>query len=167
MFSPFQVSHEETPNSILSLLPLRGCSPTHSPTPFFPPWHSPKQGHPAPLDPRASPPSDDNKDIFCHICGQSPHMYTLWLVVQFLGAPGGLASWHSCSSHGAANPSTTSIPSPIPPTGNLCSVQWLAESICFCVSQTVAESLRRQSYHAPFNKHFLASTIVFGFGDYI
>jgi hypothetical protein len=38
-------------------------------------------------------------------------------------------------------------------------------SIYFCICQALAEPFTRQVYQAPVNKHFLASTIVSGFGD--
>jgi hypothetical protein len=47
------------------------------------------------------------------------------------------------------------------------SVQGLAASICFCICQALAEPLRRQPYQAPVRKHFLAYTIVSGFGKCI
>jgi hypothetical protein len=40
-----------------------------------------------------------------------------------------------------------------------------AVSIYFCICQALAEPFTRQVYQAPVNKHFLASTIVSGFGD--
>ena len=42
----------------------------------------------------------------------------------------------------------------------LCSAQWMAMSIHFCISQALAEPLRRQLYQAPVSKNLLASTIV-------
>jgi hypothetical protein len=60
-----------------------------------------------------------------------------------------------------------SAPSVLPltlPLGSLCSVLWLAVSLCICVGQDLAEPFRRQLYQAPVSKHFLASTIVSGFG---
>ena len=39
--------------------------------------------------------------------------------------------------------------------------------ICLCICQALAESLRRQLYQAPDSKNFLASAIVFRFGDRI
>jgi hypothetical protein len=33
--------------------------------------------------------------------------------------------------------------------GFLCSVWWLAESICICIGQTLVEPLRGQLYQAP------------------
>jgi hypothetical protein len=47
-----------------------------------------------------------------------------------------------------------------PPLGNLCSVQWLAESIHLCIFQALAEPLRRKLYQAPVSKHLLVSTKV-------
>jgi hypothetical protein len=61
---------------------------------------------------------------------------------------------------GLQTPSAPSVLSLTPPSGTLCSVQWLAASICLCICQTLAEPLRRQLYQAPISKHFLASTIV-------
>jgi hypothetical protein len=40
----------------------------------------------------------------------------------------------------------------------------VAVSIHICIGQALAEPLRRQLYKAPVSKHFLASTIVSGFG---
>jgi hypothetical protein len=40
------------------------------------------------------------------------------------------------------------------------SVQWLPVSICICLSQVLAESLRRQPCQAPVFKNILASAIV-------
>ena len=68
---------------------------------------------------------------------------------------------------GLQTPSAPSVLSLTPPLGTPCSVQWLAVSICLCICKALAGPLRRQLYQAPFSKHFLASTIVSGFGDYI
>jgi hypothetical protein len=68
---------------------------------------------------------------------------------------------------GLQTPSAPSILSLPPPLGTLCSVQWLSESIHLCMCKVLAEPLRRQLYQAPVSKHWLASTIVSGFGDYI
>jgi hypothetical protein len=54
-----------------------------------------------------------------------------------------------------------------PSLGTLCSVQWMAVSIHFCICQALTEPLRRQLYQAPVSKHLLASTVVSGFGDCI
>jgi hypothetical protein len=53
-----------------------------------------------------------------------------------------------------------------PPLGTLCSVQWMAVSIHFCIFQALAEPLRRQLYQAPVSK-LLASTIESGLGGCI
>jgi hypothetical protein len=50
------------------------------------------------------------------------------------------------------------------PLGSPSSVRCLASSICIFICQALAELLRRQLYQAPISKHFLASTIVSGFG---
>jgi hypothetical protein len=51
-----------------------------------------------------------------------------------------------------------------PPLKSLCSVWWLAVSMCTCLGQGLTEPLRRQLYQAPVSKHFVASAIVSGFG---
>jgi hypothetical protein len=51
--------------------------------------------------------------------------------------------------------------------GTTWSVQWLAGSICLCICKALAGPLRRWPYQAPFSMHFLASTIVSGFGNCI
>ena len=61
-------------------------------------------------------------------------------------------------------PSASSVLSLNFPLGALCSVQWLAVSILICIGQDLAEPLRRQLFQAPVRKHFLAYTIVSGFG---
>jgi hypothetical protein len=68
---------------------------------------------------------------------------------------------------GWQTPSAPSVLSLITPLGTLCSVQWLAASICFFICVVLAGPLRRQLYQAPFSKHFLVSTIVSGLGDCI
>jgi hypothetical protein len=68
---------------------------------------------------------------------------------------------------GLQTPSAPSVLSLTPPLGSLCSEQWLAANILLCIYQAVAESLRRQLYQAFLCMHFLASTIVSGFSDYI
>jgi hypothetical protein len=65
---------------------------------------------------------------------------------------------------GCKTPSAPWVLSLAPPLGTLCSVQWMAVSIHFCICQAVAEPLRRQLYQAPVSKLLLAFTIVSGFG---
>jgi len=44
-------------------------------------------------------------------------------------------------------------------------ISWvLTLSFCICIGQDLAEPFRKQLYQAPVSKHFLASTIVSGFG---
>jgi hypothetical protein len=51
--------------------------------------------------------------------------------------------------------------------GILCSVQWMAVSIHFCICEALTEPLKRQLYQAPISKHLLAFTILSGFVDCI
>jgi hypothetical protein len=66
---------------------------------------------------------------------------------------------------GLQTSSAPSLLSLTPPLGSLCSAQWLAARICLCIC--MAEPLSRQLHRAPVSMHFLASTIVSGFGDCI
>jgi hypothetical protein len=77
---------------------------------------------------------------------------------------GGLVGWYCCSFYGVANPFHSFSLSSNSSIGDLCSVQWLASSICLCICQALIEPLRRQLYQAPVSQYFLASTIVSGFG---
>ena len=63
--------------------------------------------------------------------------------------------------------SAPSVLSLAPSLGSPCSVRWLAESILLCIGMALAASLRRHPYHVPASKHYLASTIVHGFGGSI
>ena len=107
-----------------------------------------------------------DKAILCYICSWS-HVYSFvdglvpgsswgdWLV-DIVVLPVGLQS-----------PSTPLVPSLTSLLGTLRSVQWLAVSIRLCICKALAGPLRRQPYQAPFSMHFLASTIVSGFGNCI
>ena len=64
-----------------------------------------------------------------------PSMCTIWLVVQSLGAPGGLEGWHCCSIHGAENPLSSFSPFSNSSIWTPCSVQWFAVSIHLCISK--------------------------------
>jgi hypothetical protein len=66
---------------------------------------------------------------------------------------------------GLQTPSAPSVLSLTLPLRTWCSVQWLEASICLCICQALAEPFRRQLYQSPVSMHFLASTIVSGFGD--
>ena len=67
---------------------------------------------------------------------------------------------HIVPAMGLQAPSAPSILSLALPLGTLCSVQWMAVSIHFCICQALAEPLRRQLYQAPVSKLLLASAIV-------
>jgi hypothetical protein len=88
-----------------------------------------------------------------------------------MGALGVLVSSYCSSSYGAVKPSAPSVLFLAPPLGvgggDLCSVQWLAESIHLCICQALAGPLRGQLHQAFVSKHLLVSTIVFGFGIHI
>jgi hypothetical protein len=68
---------------------------------------------------------------------------------------------------GLQTPSAPWVLSLIPPLGTLCSVQWMAVSIHFCICQALASPLKRQLYQTPVSKHLLECTIVSGFGNHI
>ena len=64
---------------------------------------------------------------------------------------------------------TSSAPSVLSltlPLRSLCSVLWLAASICICIGQALVEPLRGQLYQGPVSKNFLASAVVSVFGVY-
>jgi hypothetical protein len=111
-----------------------------------------------------------DKAILCYICSWSHgslHVYSLvgdlvpgssgevWLV-DIVVLPMGLQT-----------PSAPSVFSLTPLLGSPCSTQWTIGSICLCICQALAEPLRRQLYQAPVSKHFLAFTIVTGFGGWL
>jgi hypothetical protein len=96
-----------------------------------------------------------------------PSMYTLWFVIQSLGALGVWPGDTVASPMGPQPPSAPSIPSQIPLLGTECSVQRLAVSIHLCIFQALAEPIRRQPYQASISKHLLACTIASRFVDYI
>jgi hypothetical protein len=68
---------------------------------------------------------------------------------------------------GLQTPSTPSVLSLTPLLETMCSVQWLAVSICLCIYKALARPLKRQPYQAAFSMQFLASTILSGFGNCI
>ena len=88
--------------------------------------------------------------ILCYICNERHSSVWYWLV-HIVDPPIGLQ--------------TTLAPwvlSLAPSLGTLCSVQWMTVSIYFCISQALAEPLRRQLYQPPVSKLLLASAIVSG-----
>jgi hypothetical protein len=68
---------------------------------------------------------------------------------------------------GLQMPSAPSVLSLTPSLRIPCSAQWLAASICLFICQTLVEPHRKQLFQSPVSMHFLASTIVSGFGDCI
>ena len=66
---------------------------------------------------------------------------------------------------GLQTPSAPWVLSLAPSLGTLCSVQWMAVSIYFCICQAVEEPLMKQLYQAPVSKHLLVSITVTEFGD--
>jgi hypothetical protein len=106
-----------------------------------------------------------NKAILCYICSWghgSLHVYSL--VVSLV--PGSLGrGWGESLVDIVVLPMglrTLSAPwvlSLAPSLGTLCSVQWLALSICIFKCQPLVEPLRKQLYQASFSKHFLASIV--------
>jgi len=157
MLSPFLVPHP-LPIPLL----LWGCSPTHTPTST--PWHSPTLGI---KQPRA-------KGFSSHWCPTRLHMQLEpWIppCVLFVWWSSPWEFWGFWLVNivvlpiGLQTPSATSVLSLTTPLGTQFLVQWLAASIHLCICQALAEPLRRQLYQAPVSMHFLASTIVTGFGD--
>ena len=70
-------------------------------------------------------------------------------------------SWY-CSSYGVAIPFSSFSLSPNSSIEALSlMVDWVPQ---YDIGQALAEPLRRQPYQIPVNKHFLASTVVSGFG---
>jgi hypothetical protein len=61
---------------------------------------------------------------------------------------------------GLQTPSVPWVLSLSPSLESLCSIQWMAVSIHFCISQALAKHLSRQLYQAPVSKLLLASVVV-------
>ena len=123
--------------------------------------------HQAFTGPRESPPTESDKAFLCYTCDWSHGSLLLYSLVGGL-VLGALGVWLVdvvVCPKGFPIPSAPSVLSPTPPLGTLCSVPWLAMSIHLCIYQALAEPLRRQLSQASFNKHFLESTIVSGFGN--
>jgi hypothetical protein len=78
--------------------------------------------------------------------------------------------WVYCLVHivvppmGLQTPSSPWVISLAPSLGTLCSTQWMAVSIHFCICQALVELLRRQLLSGSVSKLLLASTIVSEFG---
>jgi hypothetical protein len=127
-------------------------------------------GHKTFPGPRISPPIDDQLGCSLLHMQLEPWVppcvfFGWWFSPRELW--GVLVGSYCCSSHGAKTSSAPWVLSLAPSLGTLCSIQWMAVSIHFCISQALAEHLRRQLYQAPDSKLLLASTIVSGFGGCI
>jgi hypothetical protein len=131
MLSPFQISPLKTSYSP-SPLPLL----TNPPIPTFWPCHCPILGHRTFTGPRASLPIDDQLGHpLLHMQLESkvpPGVFFGWLF-----SPREL--WGYCLVHivvppmGLQTPSDPWVLSLAPSFGTLCSVQWIAVSIYFCI----------------------------------
>ena len=158
MFSPFLIS--------LQKLPI-----TSSPSPINPststswPWHFSTLGHRAFTGPKASPPIDDRLGhplLHTQLEPQVPPcvFFGCWFSPWEL--------WGYWLVHIAIPPIRLQTPSApwvlslAPSLGTLCSVQWLAVSIHFCICQALTEPLRRQLYQAPVSRPLLASAKCLG-----
>ena len=159
MLFPFLVSPLKTPYPLLT---PSAHQPTHS---HCWPWHSPILWHKAFTEPRASPRIDDRvgQPLLhmqlepwvppCVLFGWwfSPwEFWEYWLIHFHIVVP----------PMGLQTPSAPWVLSLAPSSGTLCSVQWMAVSIHFCICQTLAEPLRRQLYQAPVSMILLASASV-------
>jgi hypothetical protein len=156
------------------VFPLKPHCPTHFLLLSNPPthdslsWHSPILGHQAFSGSKASPPINVQQghpllhmevEPWVPKCGWSLvgpwELLEYWLVHIVVPSMG--LQFHSA-------PCVLSVASPL---RTLCSFQWLAETICLCICQALAEHLRRQLYQAPVSKHLLASTIESRYGNCI
>jgi hypothetical protein len=152
MLSLILVSHLEPPYPILLPLFLWGCSPTHPPTYSLLPslaftydgvssFHRTK-GHSLlhmQLEPWVPPRFSLVGRLVLGSSGGSG-----WLILVFL--PMGL---HISSAY--------SVLLLTAPLWSVCSVRWMAVSICICISKALEEPLRRHLYQAPVCKHFVKS----------
>ena len=154
MLFPFLVSAVKIPYPLPS---PSAPQPNHSHS-----WSQnyPILGHKALTRPRASPPIDDQLGhpllhiqlepqvppcVFFDWWYSSKELWGYWLV--HIDVP----------PMGLQTPSAPWVLSLAPSLGTLCSVQWMAVSIHFCICQALAEPLRRQLYQAPVSRLLLAS----------
>jgi hypothetical protein len=107
-----------------------------------------------------------DKAILCYICSWC-HVYSL--VDGLVPGSSGMGVWVVdifVLLMGLQTPSTPSVLSLTPLLGTLRSFQWLPASTCLCICKALAGSLKRQPFLASFSMYFLASTIVYGIGNY-
>jgi hypothetical protein len=151
MLSPFQVSPLETalahppspasmkvlPHpSIYSCLPALTFPYTAALNPLRPKGHSSQ----------CCPTRPSSATYLAKYMG--PSMCIILLVVQSPVIP---EVWpvDTVAPHmGLQTPTPPSAPSLIPPSGSLCSVHWLAESIHLCLCQAMAKAFMTQPYQA-------------------
>ena len=140
-----------------TLSPL--CLPLlpNAPTPTSWPWHFPILGHRTFTGTRVSPPFD--VWLGCPLLHMQLESWVpLCVFFDWLFSPREL--WGHWLVHivvppiGLQNPSASWVVSLAPSLGTLCSVQWLAVSIHFCICQALAEPLKRQLYQAPVSMLF-------------
>ena len=152
MLSPFLVSSPK-PHYLLPF-PLL----TNPPTPISWPWQSSTLGHSVFTGPRDCPPLEDQLRhplLHMHLEPLVPPrvLFGWWFSPKEL--------WGYWLVHIVVPPMELKIPSApgvvslYPSLGTLCSFQWMAVSIHFCICQTMPEPLRRQLYQAPVSKHLL------------
>jgi hypothetical protein len=169
MLFPFSVSPPQTPMPSLFPLLLCGCHP-----PFLPQY--PSIGLHCGIDPSQDQwpqlPLMPDKVILCYICSwskRSLHVYSLvgCLVPESSGEGAVWLVDIIVLPMGLQHPSAPLVLALTPPLEYRCSVQWFAASVCICIGQTLAESLRRQLYQTPVRRHSLVSGIMSGFGTCI
>jgi hypothetical protein len=109
------------------------------------------------------------KAILYYICNWSYGSLYVYSLVGVLvrGSFGGLIGWWCCTSYRVANPFSSFTPFLTPSLWTPCSIQWLAVTLRFFTCQVLTEPFRKQLYQPPVSMHFLAFTIVSGFGDCI
>jgi hypothetical protein len=142
MLSPFLVSPPYNPPPSY---PLSSCSLTHPlllPCPGIS-LHGdikPSQDQ----GPHLSLISD--RAILCYICSWSHGSLHVYSLVGGL-VPGSSGNHNVVPPMGLKTPSSPLVLSLASPLGTLCSVQWVAVSILFCICQALANPLKRQLYH--------------------
>ena len=162
MLSPFLVSPPEVP---YPLPPSPAHQPIHS---HFLTLAFPYTGHRTFTGPRDSPPIDDwPGHLLLHM--QLEPWVPPCVFFDWWFSPWEL--WGYWLVHIVVPPMRLQTPSApwifslVPSLGTLCSIQWIAVSIHFCICQALVEPLRRQLYQAPVSKHLLASIVVSKFSD--
>ena len=138
---------------------------TNPSTPASWPCFSPTLRHRAFTGPRASPPIDDwlghpllhmQLEPWVQTCVLFGWWFSPWEL-------GGCWLVHIVPPMRLQTHSARLVLSLALSLGNLCSVQWMAVRIHFCICQ----ALRKQLCKAPVSKHLVGSTKVSGFGDCI